>query len=629
MNEIKSLDLSENFIFKDGVSYSLKFDDIYFSAYDPVGESRVVFANSLDEIWDKKDEFIVAESGFGLGLNFFTLVDKFKFSSKKLHFVSFEKFPISSENLRQIYANLGVYRDELVNFIPKYEKIYTENGLHRVKYDKLITLDLFIGDVNGALKEFDFKADAWFMDGFAPSKNPDMWSESSIKSIANLLKKGAVLATYSASSKLKKELEKANFSVSLLKGHAKKHQMIRAEFLGNNENPNEIYFARPQKTYNPKDSSVLIIGAGIAGIATALAFKNAGFKVKICEKEKSVATNGSGNLCGALLPLITKKGVNLGLMHQRAFEMAREFYSKYAPLNLARVCGSREFAFDEKLQNRYKNSPYPYDELSRPYLSVLIDGAMAIKPKKLCEYFAKDLEILFDYEFVNFKKNGEIYELEFSSGEILQSSIIVFCMGSHTEELFGGGLNPKMSFDEYMQISSVRGQVSWLENALDNEKILSAKGYVCPQVDGINVIGATYGRKDYEIKARDSDDLANIKSVSEFLVSKPKLVGSKVGFRSYSGDRFPLIGPLYDDEFYKQNYKSLHFGKTSFVYPSYKDGVFINAAHGARGLGSAILGANLVLDYALNRPFCIEKSLVNELHPARFLIRKLKKGLVK
>lgn len=71
MNEIKSLDLSENFIFKDGVPYSLKFDDIYFSAYDPVGESRVVFANSLDEIWDKKDEFIVAESGFGLGLNFF------------------------------------------------------------------------------------------------------------------------------------------------------------------------------------------------------------------------------------------------------------------------------------------------------------------------------------------------------------------------------------------------------------------------------------------------------------------------------------------------------------------------------------------------------------------------------
>jgi len=118
--------------------------------------------------------------------------------------------------------------------------------------------------------------------------------------------------------------------------------------------------------------------------------------------------------------------------------------------------------------------------------------------------------------------------------------------------------------------------------------------------------------------------------VSEFFdTSKAIIIGSRVGYRSYSGDRFPIIGALHDEEFYKQNYKWLFWSKNKDSNPkaSYEKNLFVNFAHGSRGLGTAILGANLITDLVLARPLCIERSLFFELHPARFLIRKLKKGL--
>lgn len=616
--------------FKDGVLYSKKFDDIYYSKNSAVDESKFVFESAVSEIWDKQNSFIVAEAGFGVGINFLNLCKKFKKSGKFLHFISIEKYPLSKKKLAKFYDEFSEFDEELRKISKKLIKKYPPKNarFYRVHFLKNVILDLYFDDIKVALKNLDFKADVWFMDGFAPAKNPDMWDLEVIKGVANLSKVGAILATYSSSGFVKRNLLKAGFEVNLVKGHAKKRQMIRAilkeNFISQND---EIWFKRPLKFYN-QNSKVLIIGAGISGLATAKVFKNAGFSVMIAEKENEVATNGSGNLIGALMPLIAQKGVVLGNMHYGAFLMAVSFYKKYG-LNLAKFSGAKEFAFDENLIRRYKNSIFKLNKNDTPYPSIFIKNAASICPKKLCQALSKEFDILFNHEFMSFEKEGEKYKIHFKNSKILQSDIIIFATGSHSEELFDKGKNPKMSLDKSVQISSVRGQVTWIKKRLNNKFPLSARGYICPAFGKTQLIGATYDRLDYEKEKRYIDDVKNLENIQEFLGDKKvKILNSKVGFRSYSGDRFPIIGALHDEEFFIKNYKAIHFTKKSDTYPKHLEGIYINAAHGARGLGTSIMGAEILLDLVLNRPLCVSFEVFKELNPARFLVRKLKKGLV-
>ncbi|NLY03667.1 MAG: bifunctional tRNA (5-methylaminomethyl-2-thiouridine)(34)-methyltransferase MnmD/FAD-dependent 5-carboxymethylaminomethyl-2-thiouridine(34) oxidoreductase MnmC [Campylobacter sp.] len=609
--------------YKDGVLYSAKFDDIYFSRASAIKESSHVYVSLLDEIWDSKDRFVVAEAGFGIGLNFLNLAKKFKKSSKILHYISIEKYPFNKKDFAYIWEKFGKFPNLSKKLISKYPNF--KQGLRRIHFSKNIILDIYFGDIKEALKELDFKADVWFLDGFAPSKNPDMWDEETMKGFAKLSKFNSLLGSYCVARKVRDNLEKAGFLVEKKEGFASKREMTRAVFKGEDISKDEIWFSRP--TPNLDSKTVLIVGAGIAGLSTAVKFKRAGFKVKIAEKNSKVALNGSGNLVGALTPLITQKGVLLGKMHMSAFLQAEEFYKKFAKKD-AKFTGLKEFAFNENLQKRYKNSIFTLND-DEPYPSIFIKNASTIRVKKFCDKLAKNLDLLLGYEFVNFIKVKDGYEISFKNGKSINADIVIFCMGSHSQELFGRGETPRLKFDESVFISSVRGQATLIKKSIDTKFPLSARAYICPAIKEIQLIGATYDRGLYCDESRDGDDEINIKNIGEFLEDKsPEILGSKVGYRSYSGDRFPMIGPLYDASFYKQNYKSAHWGKQSFIAPKYIEGVYIDTAHGARGLGTAIMASELLLDYVLGRPLCVEKEIANAVHPARFLVRKLKKGLV-
>lgn len=210
--------------FKDGVFYSKEFDDFYYSKNSAIGESKFVFESALDEIWDKKDSLIVAEAGFGVGINFLNLCKKFKNSNKFLHFVSIEKFPLSKKKLKKFYNKFNEFDDGFKKLSKKLIKNYPpkKTGLYRVFFSKNIILDLYFDDIKIALKNLDFKADVWFMDGFSPAKNPDMWDLEVMKGVANLSMAGTILSTYSSSGFVKRNLTEVGFEVSLIKGHAKK-----------------------------------------------------------------------------------------------------------------------------------------------------------------------------------------------------------------------------------------------------------------------------------------------------------------------------------------------------------------------------------------------------------------------
>ncbi len=696
---------SARVVFKNGIPFSPEFDDIYFNADDPIGQSEYVFNSIFDEIWEKKSEFNVLETGFGAGLNFLCAFKRFKNSDKFLNFVSIEKTPIARDDLAKIYANFGELEDVSSKLLDAYPPLV--RGFHRLNLFPNVTLTLCFGDVDEVLDELSFIADAVFMDGFAPAKNEAMWSERVCAKIANLCAPGAAVCTYSASGALKRALQDSSFEVNLLKGYGKKREMLRAKFAGERQAENEIWFSRfdPAATIAPK--TALVIGGGVAGCVCAFKLREHGLKVTIAEKRGDIALNGSGNHCGILMPLITKPTVNLGRMHMNSFLQAARFYGQNLGAQEIEFCGATDYAYEQKTLERFyewrefdaDNGVFELKFDDEPYASAFIFNGAKARPRKMCKAASSGIKTLLNCEFTGFETlEGGTVRAYFKDGRSIDADVLVIAIGSESMELFA---------DYDIRLSSVRGQVTHIEPAVWTSAPFSAKGYVCPPAQGVQVIGATYDRNLFLDESRSSDDEKNLADVAEFLDGKfaknellnlsekqdfnlttgsdgaaenlnrleasrndmnlsksiglcaktagkpaqaqeasnltmPKnssniaakipqnilIIGSKVGYRSYSGDRFPLIGRLYDEDFYKDSYKSLLWAKgKSNPHPKYVPNVYASTAHGSRGLCTAVLGAELICDLVFDRPLCIEKSLFDELHLARFLVRKLKKGL--
>ena len=580
-------------------------------------------------------------------------------------------------------------------------------GFHRLNLAPNVTLTLCFGDVAEVLDELSFNADAVFMDGFAPAKNEAMWSEQVCAKIANLCALGASVCTYSASGALKRALQNSGFEVNLLKGYGKKREMLHAKFVGERQAEGEIWFSRfdPAATVAPK--TALVIGGGVAGCVCAFKLRQRGLEVTIAEKRGDIALNGSGNHCGILMPLITKPTVNLGRMHMNAFLQAARFYERNLGAEEIEFCGATDYAYEQKTLERFyewrefdaDNGVFELKFDNEPYASAFIFKGAKARPRKMCKAASAGIKTLLNCEFAGFETlEGGAVRAHFNDGRSIDADVLVLAIGSESMELFA---------DYDIRLSSVRGQVTHIEPAVWTSAPFSAKGYVCPPAQGVQVIGATYDRNLFLDEPRSSDDEKNLADVAEFLDGKftkserlnlsgeqdlnlttdpdgaaenlnrleasrndinlskntdlraktagnpvqardasnltvpekssniaakipqnVRIIGSKVGYRSYSGDRFPLIGRLYDEDFYKDSYKSLLWTKSkSNPHPKYVPNVYVSTAHGSRGLCTAVLGAELICDLVFDRPLCIEKSLFDELHLARFLVRKLKKGL--
>ncbi|MBX2834691.1 MAG: tRNA (5-methylaminomethyl-2-thiouridine)(34)-methyltransferase MnmD [Micavibrio sp.] len=212
-----------------GAPKSEQFNDVYFSEQDGLAESRHVFlqGNNLPEGWMGKDEFVIAETGFGTGLNFLAAWKCFRENAdagQKLHFISFEKYPLDGE---EILANLYHWSDEFKGYLEPMVEAYPMlvPGFHRVELGDGVLLTLIFDDVNEAMPQVDAKVDAWFLDGFKPSSNPEMWSEVLFQNMARLSKEGARFATFTAAGAVRRGLAEQGFIVEKVQGFGRKRDM--------------------------------------------------------------------------------------------------------------------------------------------------------------------------------------------------------------------------------------------------------------------------------------------------------------------------------------------------------------------------------------------------------------------
>ena len=213
------------------VPRSKAFDDIYFSADDGVAESEFVFlqGNNLPENWVGKDSFTIAETGFGTGLNFFLsweLQEKYA-PEMNLNFLSYELHPMSIENIQEGLAKWDTRFAEKIKHLEMSYPDPSKEGFYSFKLSETVSLSLYFGDVNVGLPDTkDFAVDAWFLDGFTPSKNPLMWTDNVFGNMARLSRPGTTFATFTSAGFVKRGLQNAGFAVEKGPGFGRKRERL-------------------------------------------------------------------------------------------------------------------------------------------------------------------------------------------------------------------------------------------------------------------------------------------------------------------------------------------------------------------------------------------------------------------
>lgn len=209
-----------------GAPRSEIFNDVYFSAENGLAEAQHVFlqSNNLPGAWAHRPQFTIAESGFGTGLNFLAAWDLFDRTAQpdqNLHFISYEMYPLDSG---QIAAALEPWRSEFTQHLEAFLQAY-QPQCFECAFDH-VRLTLIIGDINDTLPHLNQTVDCWFLDGFKPSANPQMWTDTVFENMARCSAPGATFATFTAAGFVRRGLQNAGFNVRKVKGYGTKREML-------------------------------------------------------------------------------------------------------------------------------------------------------------------------------------------------------------------------------------------------------------------------------------------------------------------------------------------------------------------------------------------------------------------
>lgn len=222
-----------NLEWRDGnFPVSTQFDDPYYSVVDGRAETDHVFikGNKLNERWPDMKSSTIAELGFGTGLNFLETVRQWQaldLTNHKLHFISFEQYPITQEEMAKALSHWP----ELERLANRLNKIWHTEKSIEVDFSETVKLTIRIGDANTLLPDLNLKADAWFLDGFSPAKNPELWNESLMLEVGKHTAPQGTFATYTAAGFVKRGLQAAGFQVEKTKGFGRKRDMLIGQML--------------------------------------------------------------------------------------------------------------------------------------------------------------------------------------------------------------------------------------------------------------------------------------------------------------------------------------------------------------------------------------------------------------
>jgi len=250
---------------ENGIPFSIQYGDIYHSDGGGPGQARHVFlaGNRLPERWRDRDHFAILETGFGASLNFLATWQAWRDdpqACRRLHYLSVEKHPFRADDLTVIQAAWPEFV-ELAAELRAHWPTLTP-GLHRIEFaGGRLVLTLLLGDAAKVLTQLQARVDAVYLDGFAPGKNPDLWSADVLGQIGRLANTDATVATWSVSATVRTGLQQAGFSVEKTPGFASKRQMLVGRFSQSRSQPDLPSELGAYRTYdesaaNPPERSI-------------------------------------------------------------------------------------------------------------------------------------------------------------------------------------------------------------------------------------------------------------------------------------------------------------------------------------------------------------------------------------
>ncbi|MFQ5563026.1 MAG: bifunctional tRNA (5-methylaminomethyl-2-thiouridine)(34)-methyltransferase MnmD/FAD-dependent 5-carboxymethylaminomethyl-2-thiouridine(34) oxidoreductase MnmC [Parvularculaceae bacterium] len=615
-----------------GAPRSAAFGDVYFSG-DGIEEAAHVFlrGNDLPRRFSFAPRFTIGELGFGTGLNILLAWNAWRRAGKppgaKLRLFSIEAAPLACADLERAHRawpELMARADRLRALYPP-----PAHGFHRLHLDENVTLTLYYGDAAAGLHAMEGGVDAWFLDGFAPSKNPDMWSSEITGELARLSKAGATFATFTVAGAVRRAFGETGFSIEKRPGFGRKREML----VGRLDHPSAEtsrrapwFDTRPCAKLSP-GASIAVIGAGIAGASLAFELTRAGFGVTVYDVDNP-ASGASGNPAGLFMPRVDLGDTPAARFHLAAYLYALGLLEELGDEPTFNPCGVVLGAPDEKEKLRQRKilgaGLLPDGWIEETDGGLFFPKAGVIAPPRIVR------ALLGDATFVKARvrsidRDGACPIIQTDDGNRVAYDAVVLANG--LEAL-------RFAQARALPLAGSAGQVDWFPDAKAPERALAFGAYAAPAPDGGLVIGATHAPAPDGAASEPSREAtqANINALARF--APPIAAGldpngsrPRTGVRSTTPDRLPIVGPLPDWSFYGGAYDGLRTGRKGDYPPGESQpGLFILNGLGSRGFVTAPLAAAMIAAEMAGEPAPVEYKIAEALHPARFFIRNLRRG---
>ncbi|MGN2411886.1 bifunctional tRNA (5-methylaminomethyl-2-thiouridine)(34)-methyltransferase MnmD/FAD-dependent 5-carboxymethylaminomethyl-2-thiouridine(34) oxidoreductase MnmC [Pseudomonas syringae] len=639
---------------------SRDFSDVYFSTESGLDETRHVFLvqNDLHRRFTELPvggRLIIGETGFGTGLNFLCAWQLFEAcapAGARLHFVSVEKYPLSRTDLQRalaLWPELSTFAQALLD-----QYVAVHEGFQRLVFDEgRVTLTLLVGDALQMLPQLDGQIDAWFLDGFAPAKNPEMWTPELFAELARLSTSATTIGTFTSTGWVRRSLNAAGFKMKRVPGIGHKWEVLRGAFIAWPEGVTTAsaakpWFARPAP--HTGERKALVIGAGLAGCATAESLAQRGWHVSLLERHAAPAQEASGNPQGVLYLKLSAHGTTLSQLILSGFGYTRRLLERLQRGVDWDACGVLQLTFDDKEALRQKQLAEAFPDtllhlLDQPQAEAhsgiaLNSGGLFypeggwVHPPALCHAQAAhpNIRLITHRQALELRRVDDQWQV-WGGEQLIDSASVVVLAGAADIKQF--------SQSAELPLKRIRGQITRLPQTQAStalRSVVCAEGYVAPARLGEHTLGASFDFNSTDLTPNLADHLDNLgllREISADLTARLEAADlpheqlqGRAAFRCTSPDYLPIVGPLADRDGFVQTYAAL--SKDARQVPDiacpWLDGLYVNSGHGSRGLITAPLCAELIAAWLDNEPLPLPRSVAEACHPNRFALRSLIRG---